>query len=157
MLIVTSLEQYSSMQNSLWLDRRFIMANPLLLDIVLFLTSKGVVEGDGIDSFRDVIPEKPDCLVALTEYKGSPLVNYEEAAHRSVQVLVRDKDADVARSKALEIFKTFNDNMSESARIDLTESRWGQVTLRQLPIRIDTDKSNRVSYIFNIGITTTIE
>ena len=133
------------------------MSNPLLLDIVLFLTSKGVVEGDGIDSFRDVIPEKPDCLVALTEYKGSPAVPYETTVHRSVQVLVRDKDADVARSKALEIFKTFKDSMSEDARVDLTDSRWGQVTLRQMPIRVDTDSSNRVSYVFNIGITTTIE
>lgn len=133
------------------------MSNPLLLDIVLFLTSNGVVEGDGIDTFRDVIPEKPDYLVALTEYKGSPFVNYETAAHRSVQVLVRDKVADIARDKALEIFRTFRDNMSESARVDLTESRWGQVVLRQMPIRTDTDSSNRVSYVFNIGITTTIE
>ena len=133
------------------------MSNPLLLDIVLFLTSKGVVEGDGIDTFRDVIPEKPDYLVSLIEYKGSPAVNYEATVQRSVQVLVRDKVADIARDKALEIFRTFRDNMSESARVDLTESRWGQVVLRQTPIRTDTDSSNRVSYVFNIGITTTIE
>lgn len=130
------------------------MANPLLLDIVLYLTSKGVIAGDGIDTFRDFIPEMPDSLVAITEYKGSPVVFYEPTVHRSVQVSVRDKNADAARRKALEIYKTF---ISENSIVDFTSERWGQVSLRQPPFRLSTDSSDRVTYAFNMGITTTIE
>lgn len=132
------------------------MSSPLLLDIVTYLTSKGVIDGDGIDTFRDFIPETPDYLVAVTEYSGSPAVPYESAAHRSVQVSVRDKSADVARSKALEIYKVFLAE-TENLRIDFTEDRWGQVSLRQPPFRMKTDTSDRVTYGFNMGITTTIE
>lgn len=132
------------------------MANPLLLDIVIFLTNNGVVEGDGVDTFRDFIPEAPDYLVAICEYKGSPMVPFEPTAHRSVQISVRDKDADIARSKALEIFTLFQSKMGEDARLDLTEERWGQVTLRQSPFRSSTDSSDRVTYVFNMGITTNI-
>lgn len=130
------------------------MPNPLLLDIVIFLTSKGIVEGDGIDAYRDFIPEMPDNLVAITEYKGSPPVHYEEAVHRSVQISVRNKDADAARRKALEIYKALK---SDNTIVQFTPERWGQVTLRQSPFRSNTDSSDRVTYAFNTGITTTID
>lgn len=133
------------------------MPNPLLLDIVTFLTSKGVIQGDGIDTFRDFIPETPDNLVAVTEYKGSPMVHFEPNAHRSVQISVRDKSADVARSKALELFKTIQGSLADDLRVDFTPERWGQVSLRQTPFRMSTDLSDRVTYGFNMGITTTIE
>ena len=133
------------------------MSNPLLLDIVTFLVSKNTIVGDGVDTFRDFIPEMPDSLVAITEYKGSPTVPYDTTVHRSVQVSVRDKSADVARHKALEIFKVFQSAQAENARVDFTSERWGQVYLRQPPFRVSTDSSDRVIYAFNIGITTTIE
>lgn len=130
------------------------MANPLLLDIVTFLTDNKVVEGDGIDAFRDFTPEAPDSLVALHEYKGDPAVLYEPSVHRSVQVTVRDKDADIARQKALVIYKLLT---SENLIVQFTPDRWGQVHLRQTPFKIGQDKNDRVIYGFNIGITTTIE
>ena len=130
------------------------MANPLLLDIVTFLTDNNVVEGDGIDAFRDFTPEAPDSLVALHEYKGDPAVPYEPSVHRSVQITVRDKDADIARQKALVIFKLLT---SENLIVQFTPDRWGQVYLRQTPFKIGQDKNDRVTYGFNIGITTTIE
>lgn len=132
------------------------MANPLLLDIVIYLTSKGVIQGDGIDTFRDFIPETPDNIVAITEYPGSPAVHFDPTAHRSIQVSVRNLNADVARSKALELYKVLQSE-SEDGRVDFTPSRWGQVTLRQPPYRMKTDSSDRVTYGFNVGITTTIE
>lgn len=132
------------------------MANPLLLDIVLYLTSKGVIQGDGIDTFRDFIPEMPDSVIAVTEYPGSPAVHYDPSAHRSIQVSVRDKNADVARRKALELYEVLRPE-SENGRVDFTPERWGQVSLRQSPYRMKTDSSDRVTYGFNMGITTTIE
>ena len=133
------------------------MGQPLLLDIITFLAAKGVVIGDGVDAFRDFIPEEPDALVALIEYRGDPAIPVDLSVHRSVQVSTRDKDADLARQKALDIFKVFVDNKDETCRIDFTDTRWGQIYLRQPPFRYKTDENNRAYYCFNIGITTTIE
>lgn len=130
------------------------MANPLLLDIVTFLADNGVVQGDGADAFRDFTPEAPDSLVALHEYKGDPAVAYDPNVHRSVQVTARDKDADVARQKALRIYKLLT---SDNLIVQFTPDRWGQVYLRQPPFKIGQDDNDRVTYGFNIGITTTIE
>lgn len=130
------------------------MENPLLLDIVTFLADNGVVQGDGVDAFRDFTPEAPDSLVALHEYKGDPAVAYDPNVHRSVQVTARDKDADVARQKALRIYKLLT---SDNLIVQFTPDRWGQVYLRQPPFKIGQDDNDRVTYGFNIGITTTIE
>ncbi len=133
------------------------MAQPLLLDIITFLTDMNIVTGDGVDAFRDFIPEEPESLVALIEYRGDPLNPVDPAAHRSVQITTRNIDADLARQKALEIFKVFVDNQDETGRINFTPYRWGQVYLRQPPFRYKTDENNRAYYCFNIGITTNIE
>ena len=130
------------------------MANPLLLDIVTFLADNKIVQGDGVDAFRDFTPEAPDSLVALHEYKGDPAVAYDPNVHRSVQVTARDKDADVARQKALRIYKLLT---SDNLIVHFTPDRWGQVYLRQPPFKIGQDDNDRVTYGFNIGITTTIE
>ena len=130
------------------------MANPLLLDIVTFLADNRIVQGDGVDAFRDFTPEAPDSLVALHEYKGDPAVFYDQNVNRSVQVTVRDKDADVARQKALDIYKLLT---SDNLIVQFTPDRWGQVYLRQPPFKIGQDNNDRVTYGFNIGITTTIE
>ena len=133
------------------------MGQPLLLDIITFLTAKGIVIGDGVDAFRDFIPEEPDRLIALIEYKGDPANPTDPTVHRSVQVSTRDKDADLARQKALDIFKVFVDSKDETCRIDFTPVRWAQIYLRQTPFRYKTDANNRAYYCFNVGITTTIE
>ena len=130
------------------------MANPLLLDIVTFLADNKIVQGDGVDAFRDFTPEAPDSLVALHEYKGDPAVFYDPNVNRSVQVTVRDKDADVARQKALCIYKLLT---SDNLIVQFTPDRWGQVHLRQPPFKIGQDNNDRVTYGFNIGVTTTIE
>lgn len=130
------------------------MANPLLLDIVTFLTDNGIVQGDGVDAFRDFTPEAPDSLVALHEYKGDPAVFYDPTVHRSVQIVSRDTDADIARQRALEIYKLL---LSDNLIVNFTPDRWGQVYLRQPPFKLGQDDNNRVSYCFNIGITTTME
>lgn len=130
------------------------MANPLLLDIVTFLADNKIVQGDSVDAFRDFTPEAPDSLVALHEYKGDPAVFYDPNVNRSVQVTVRDKDADVARQKALDIYKLLT---SDNLIVQFTPDRWGQVHLRQPPFKIGQDNNDRVTYGFNIGVTTTIE
>lgn len=126
----------------------------LLLDIVKYLIDKHVVTADGADAFRDIMPDTPDNVVVLREYQGDPGVYYDTLVNRSVQISVRNVDADTARSKALSIYNAL---YSSNTIVAFTTTRWGQVHLRQTPFKIMTDLNGRAIYGFNIGVTTTNE
>lgn len=126
----------------------------LLEDIVAYLTRLSLIEGDGVDTYRDFKPEFPDNVVSLHEYKGEPISAYTEVVHRSVQVSVRNKSAVAAKALADKLFSAFRTE-DETKRIDFTPTRWGQVHIRQYPYKISQDESDRVTYGFNLGITTT--
>lgn len=125
----------------------------LLEDIVAYLVSKGVVEGDGIDIYRDFKPEAPDNIVSLHEYQGDAVSPYTDVVHRSVQVVVRNRRAEDAQVLATKLFKAFRSD-TETLRIDFTPTRWAQVHVRQTPHKFSQDESDRVHYGFNLGITT---
>lgn len=127
----------------------------LLEILVAYGVSNGVLVGDGEDSFRDFTPETPDAVVVFHEYTGDPTSQFTPHVHRSVQVKVRDISAEAARAKALEVLKLFKSE-TESLRVDFSDSLWGQVYIRQLPFKLDQDSGNRVTYCFNLGITTNI-
>lgn len=127
----------------------------LLEVLVAYCTAKGVVAGDGEDTFRDFTPHSPDSIVAFHEYGGDPISPFTDSVHRSVQVKVRDKSAEAARTKALQILGLFKSD-TESLRVDFTKDHWGQVYVRQTPFKLNQDESNRVIYCFNLGITTNI-
>lgn len=129
----------------------------LLEDIVAYFTAKGLIEGDGVDAFRDFKPEMPDNIVSLHEYKGDPVSMYTDVVHRSVQVVVRNKSAVAAQDLAKRLCKALLDDMADNKRIDFTPTRWGQVHIRQAPYKFSQDESDRVLYGFNLGITTTME
>ena len=125
--------------------------NDLLLDIVTYLTNAEVVQGDGVDIFRDFSPEEPDDIVIVYEYSGDPTALHETAVHRSLQIVARSKSAVTARTKATTIFNLLS---PESRYKNLTEERWCQLYPRQTPFKIKTDGNNRHYYGFNLGITT---
>lgn len=128
---------------------------PLLLAIINYLVANNILLGDGIDAFRDFMPEEPDFAVVLQEYRGDPISQYTTNVHRSVQVKVRACSADVARNAAISICTALRSG-TEALRIDFSENAWGQVYVRQLPFKLQQDGSNRVTYCFNLGITTNI-
>lgn len=128
----------------------------LLHDIGTFLADNHIVTANGVDFedfYMDFKPDEPDNVVIVTEYPGSN-TQFDTIVHRSVQIMVRDLDPDVARSKAVSIYNLL---IAEDGIVQFTETRWGQVYLRQSPFRVDTDAANRVMYAFNAGISTTIE
>lgn len=127
----------------------------LLEALVAYGVSKGVLVGDGEDSFRDFMPEAPDNVIVFHEYAGDPLSPFTESVHRSVQVKVRGKAAMLAKAKAWQLIGIFR-SPSESLRVDFTDDLWGQVYIRQTPFKISQDESNRTVYCFNLGITTNI-
>lgn len=128
----------------------------LLLDLINYAQQNGLVEGDGVDSFRDFVPEDPDNVVVFNEYRGEPLEVGETITNRSVQVLVRNKSADDARALAVALCKLFQPS-SDDAVIHLSSERWAQIYIRQTPFKLKQDESDRVYYCFNLGITTSIE
>ena len=128
---------------------------PLLLAIINYLVANNILLGDGIDAFRDFMPEEPDFAVVLQEYRGDPISQYTTNVHRSVQVKVRARSADAARNAAISICAALRSG-TEALRIDFSENAWGQVYIRQLPFKLQQDCSNRVTYCFNLGITTNI-
>lgn len=130
------------------------MANPLLLDIILYLQNRNIVSGDGVDSFRDFSPASPDNVVVLTEYAGSAAIRFATVTNRSVQVSTRNVKANDARIKAQQIYQAL---YSESQLVHFTDERWGQVYLRQTPFKLSVDEKGRTTYAFNIGVTTTID
>lgn len=127
----------------------------LLEALVNYCVSKGILVGDGEDSFRDFMPEVPDDAVVFHEYKGDPISPYTEHVHRSVQVKARAKSSEAARSKALQLCNAFRSD-KEDRRVDFSDTLWGQVYIRQTPFKLQQDESGRFTYCFNLGITTNI-
>ena len=125
----------------------------LLEDLVAYLATNNLVEGDGVDAFRDFQPESPDNIVSLHEYAGDPVSPCTDVVHRSVQVTVRNKSASLAKAKAYEIFSAFR-RSDAVHRIDFSDTRWGQVHIRQTPFKLKQDDNGRIHYTFNLGITT---
>lgn len=127
----------------------------LLLSLIEYGVSKGVLVGDGEDSYRDFMPEVPDSIVVFHEYAGQPVTPVTDCVHRSVQVKVRSMDAEAAHAKALQLFEIFRSD-TESQRVDFSDTLWGQVYIRQTPFKLSQDTAGRVTYCFNLGITTNI-
>lgn len=127
----------------------------LLEALIAYCVDSGILVGDGEDSFRDFMPEVPDAVVVFHEYSGDPVSPFTDSVHRSVQVKVRDSNSEAARAKALRVLQAFKSD-TESLRVDFSDNLWGQVYIRQLPFKLDQDGSNRVTYCFNLGITTNI-
>lgn len=130
---------------------------PLLEDIVAYFTSKGLMQGDGKDAFRDFMPETPDNIISLHEYKGDNVSMYTDVVHRSVQIVVRNKSAVESQTIAKSLCQALIADAADNGRVDFTSTRWGQVHIRQAPYKFSQDESDRVLYGFNLGITTTME
>lgn len=130
----------------------------LLQDMATYVVSKGLANGYGEDIFCDYLPEEPDNIIALLEYRGSPDTPFDpDLHHRSVQILTRNVDADTAKTLALKIHQILTSQSVDFEPIKFTDNRQGLVYIRQTPFRIGTDENDRALYCFNIGITTSID
>lgn len=127
----------------------------LLLTVIQYLVDAGLCKGDGEDCYRDFMPEEPSFAIGFHEYKGDALSPFTASVHRSIQVKVRDLNAEVARAKAVQICKALRSD-TEDMRINFSDEVWGQVYIRQAPFKLLQDESGRVTYCFNLGITTNI-
>ena len=122
----------------------------LLLMLIEHLEAQNIVKGDGVDSFRDFTPDKPDDVIVLHEYQGDPVPMHGGFVNRSIQIKTRASKATVAKQKAYEIF----DELSEpDYHKTLHNGTQCLIYVRQPPFKLQVDDSGRVTYVFNIGIT----
>jgi hypothetical protein len=123
----------------------------LLEDIVTYFMTNGLVQGDGIDTYRDTAPDIGDSLVVVYEYEGDPLVPQIASANRSIQVVAIDKSATAAKNKARLLQ---NSLLTDNGILNLTPTRWCMPVIRNVPVKIKVDAQKRIHYGFNVGITT---
>lgn len=124
----------------------------LLLDLVQYLTSEGLVQGDGVDAFRDFSPDQPDNVVVLYEYAGMPTRAGDESSDRNVQITVRNVNPAQARQKIHQIFNLLDTPLERIH--DVTVSRWAVMYARQTPFKLRVDEKGRHIYALNLGVTT---
>ena len=127
----------------------------LLEALIQYCVYNGALVGDGEDSYRDFTPEVPDTAITFAEYDGGPVSPFIDCVHRSVQVKSRSMDAEAARTKAVQLVGLFKSD-TESLRVNFSDALWGQVYIRQTPFKLEQDTAGRVTYCFNLGITTNI-
>jgi hypothetical protein len=123
-------------------------------DMAIYFTALSIIDGYAIDCFADYTPDEPDEVVVLYEYNGDRVNPFTDVGHRSIQILTRSKNQDIAKGTA---YKLFNALRSANLMVRFTEERIGQVHIRQSPFKLKTDENNRIYYCFNIGITTTFD
>lgn len=123
-------------------------------DMCAYFVGKGLLEEFGIDCFEDFVPDEPNNVVVLYEYGGDSINPYTDVVHRSLQVLVRNVIQDDAKALANSLHKALQ---SDNLLVQFTPERFGQVYLRDMPIKLKTDENGRTYYCFNVGITTTMD
>ena len=133
----------------------------LLEKITEYLVNQDVVQGSGIDIFRDFLPDSPSKVIVLHEY-GSPRGTVgSEALIRRIQIEVRTSAEDPmwGRDKIWELFRILApiegiiDGREENPSTDL----WMVVLPLQSPYKVRVDDSNRWMFSFNINTITTRE
>lgn len=128
----------------------------LLEDMLVAFSDAELYNGPGLDSFWDKMPADPDRCIVLYEYTGLPPVPYESAVHRSVQITCRNTTASMAKADVDAVYTYLVTHLDEAGRIDFN-NRFTQTSIRQTPFKIDEDDLGRVTYGFNIGVTTSID
>ena len=126
------------------------MSENLLLGLVVYASDYG---DDGVDFFRDTMPDSPNNCIAFIEYPGSTSF-IANADLRSVQVRVRNTSYETARATIYSLYDFLFDPESGDRIIDLPNNRWIQITARQAPYLLQKDESSRFTFIFNMGVLT---
>ena len=122
----------------------------LLLDLIEYLRGTGVVQGDGIDAFRDTAPDSPDTMCVLYEYQGSTPLPQIASVDRAIQFVARDKSATAAKNKARAMYAS----LTTDDGILVLPQRECFMLLRDPPFKIKVDSIGRVYYGFNTVCTT---
>lgn len=130
----------------------------LLLKIVDYLVEENKIHGDGIDAFRDFMPDNPDQVVSLYEQPGRGSMHGADGVARRIQVSVRGShdDPNWPREKVWDIYNTLDipDRVIDTRETHHTVELWGVFVGLHTPFKLKTDENGRDIYTFHLGITT---
>ncbi len=124
----------------------------ILQAIIDYLIDQGLATTKDVDIFKDYAPEDPDEIISIFEYNGSGVANYAEMSVRSIQVFVRAQTSAEARTK---IWGLYYSMFRENLYITLADQVC-LISMRNTPYKVQKDERGRVVFVFNCGITTSI-
>ena len=132
--------------------------NNLLLDLVTYIITYAsdpdgmLATVDGVDIFRDWMPDSPNNAIALMEYPGTS-ATVSNADERNISVQVRNESYEKARKKIWAIYNLLYDPENDIRVIDaITATRWVIVNARQAPFSLPKTDDGRFIFIFNMGV-----
>ena len=125
----------------------------LLLSIINYIISHNLAQTKDVDIFKDYSPIEPDHCTIVYEYGGSASAPFTDVSVRSIQIVVRDKSSQVAKTASWKLLKLFQ----APTQIMQIGQRTCIVTTRNTPIKLGVDEQNRYLYAFNLGITTNFD
>jgi len=124
----------------------------LLQDLGAYLKLNSIVLNDGVDYFRDNLPDTPDNVVVAFESAGFGTTTGVDAVSRSVQIQVRNTSYAAARDKIMSIFRLLDKPLDRI--VGLTSVRWGVISAQHNPFKLTVDKNGRVVFAFSFLIIT---
>jgi hypothetical protein len=108
------------------------------------------VQGDGIDTFRDNMPDNPDMAIALLEYGGTQIARHNISI-RNIQFQVRSKKYEDSRLKAIEIHKYLVEQPDSVFVLPNAKVFTGEPL--QFPYKLKVDSTSRTTFAFNFTLT----
>jgi hypothetical protein len=123
-------------------------------DIATYIVNNGEAVAIGADIFIDFQPEDPaDCIAVYVSNAGSPHT-FEDTITRSIQVVSRSANPSIALDNATNIMMLFR---QDDEKFQLVDTRWAVSHIIQVPFKLKIDNKRRVSYAFNMNITTILD
>lgn len=127
----------------------------LLQSIVAWAIEKGLATEDGVDVFRDYLPNDPDAVLVFKEYDATTAPADRMIANRMLQALVRDVTPELAKERCDNLYEAFFDH-PEIVRT-LENGRWGLFLPTSPPLQLGRDDNDRVRYVFNFSVITRVD
>jgi hypothetical protein len=124
----------------------------LLKDLEDYLIGNSLATGDANDIFRDFMPDTPSNLIVVSEYAGTPGNAGVDTQVRSIQIKVRNTSYALSRSKAHAIYNLLH--KPEDQIIYFTPTRWAICYPRQTPFQMERDEQGKITFGFNLAVTT---
>lgn len=122
----------------------------LLHDIKTFLIANGATETIFVDTTLDA----PSNVITLYEYEGTSPLAQIEGSLRSIQIVVRDDSAAIAKQRIDTLYKLF---MTNDSILQIVENRLVTLHLRHTPFKLKTDEQARTYYAFSMGVHTFVD
>lgn len=125
-----------------------------LLDAIInFIIAAGKASVKDTDIFKEYASKDPNDVIILYEYAGSAPAPFTNMSVRSIQVVVRSKQSQTAKTKSWGLYNLFH----KSDSFIIIGARKCLIEMRNTPIKIGVDSTDRILWAFNMALTTNLD